>query len=311
LKKWNEKMNQNRDFATLLVLIIIFHLSSCTVIRIPENTIKVSDTPIILTSALPTLSTRMPLFPSPTWVPTLSFAYQEKLFDLLHSKDCILPCYLNIQPGITKVMDVVVLFDSMGASYFNSYEEGKFLIDEFHLDVGDMSLRMVTPIDGLDIKISHQILIIVDKNGTVQQIRGSVNTGRRLYTKFENYWSGYTISELLLDYGIPDILNVWASYGGGYGSAFIYEKQGIVFEMNGSTLDNFICLKMQSGVAGLQFTLTNPSSGMSIFNPQWVSPADPDHWFSTEEVLGINKTEFYNIVLTNPSACFEVKKLLP
>jgi hypothetical protein len=305
-------MMRNPSFVILLsVISTAFLLDSCVNIGITEQSVIPNNTPIIMASALPPISTRVPSPLSPTAIPTLSSIYEEKMAELLESKNCELPCYLSIQPGKAKAGDAKILLESLGASYFASYQEGNSRVDEYHLDVGDKSLSVVTPITGLDTEIPHRVLIVVDKEGVVQQIRVGIDAGGNLVSKFKDYWSKYSTRELLSKYGIPDTLNAWASYGGGYGFGLIYEKQGIVIELNGSIRDSQICPESETVAAGLHFTLTNTSSGMSIFDPDWAPSTDPEHWFSTLEVIGITSAAFYNQIVAQPSVCFDIKKFAP
>ncbi len=307
-------MSSRLNGTTILLLIIVAlqSVSACTPVRMkPETTIaptgnSLQETPI------PSPTRELPVLPpSPTWIPTLSSLDQTNLAKLLQSDNCKLPCYLGIQPGKTKSTNARILLNGLGASFFSSYSEGDYYVDEFHLDVGDESLLMNTPTSDSVKRISHWIRLVIDKNEIIQQIRVGVQAEVNYVSKFQNYWSRYSARILLVNYGMPNQMNAWASYGGGYGLAFIYDKKGIVIELNGSTQGVLLCPGIETKVAGLHFTLTSPASKISIFDPDLAPPTDINHWFSIEKVVGIDEKEFYNQINANPSVCFPVKNYVP
>lgn len=282
---------------------------------LPTTLSSTTDTPEV-----PTL-TRTP-WPTPTFIPTILPGQQDNLVQLLKTNECKLPCYMGITPGITTWEDASAILESAGATL--SYESEKILENKssvlvrgFNLWIGDPSIqfnerRELTRTYGIySAGIVHSIEVITDQSNKVQRIYVSAGTSRFI-TKFLDYWSRYTLIEILQRHGSPD--EIYLSYGGtGYGQVLVYARLGAVIETNGKKDGDMYCPVVPETFPSviLNLTLTSPGSPLGLYRLGIVPPTDREVYLPVEEMLGISTSEFRAAILADPTTCFRALKMLP
>jgi hypothetical protein len=245
--------------------------------------------------------------------PTMEAEPLERLILLLKSETCVLPCYLGITPGETSESEVKKILESFGAIIRSGeYSDGNFHYSA-DLDIGDESLAGLTPDPNrgaTDVKIVQNLNILV-QDEIVQKIRTSVST-RRFVSRFQEYWSRYSLNEVLQRHGLPDQIYTstifYTDDGIGVQLIVVYEGPGIVVYFNGEILDKQVCFDSGKTSADLILILTNPSSQLNPFDPELTPSKHPDIYAPIEEQLNTSKDEFYAQLISNPSTCFDVEK---
>lgn len=310
---------QNRISFLYNASILLLVIAGCTFINPKSEQPAVTSS----TAGMPPISQVPGLSPSPGWnvlvtptfippVPTLHPFQQAHMIGLLQSNECNLPCYMNITPGKTSWNEANAILDSIGASFRGNYTEGGLPVYGFTLWIGNQAINEITPNPEVvvgDREIVHEEDLTIRDN-KVQRLQVRIHTKKYLI-KFQKYWSRYTMREILLRQGFPDKMFTHISRGTGYGLVLVYEKVGLVAEFNGSMQEKLICTENEKLIIGLDLTLTNPTSGLSIYKPGWVPPTDRNVWLPIIEVLGLDEKEFYNQIITNQETCFEVKTVAP
>lgn len=242
--------------------------------------------------------------------PTLEAKSLEKLVQFLHSKACYLPCYLGITPGQTTWDEAKTILEDMGAFFTSGINQDNTIIYNTNLDIGDESLLGLTPEPNLavtEVKIIQKLHIIV-KDGLVQKIWTSVST-RKFISKFQEYWSRYTLRKVFQQFGVPDqVLTGKRDSGGtGYDLLAVYERYGLVFSVNGSAQNGFICPEAETTSIGLELSVTNPNSGLDLYAPAFIELPTSGVYVPIDQVLNIGKDEIYAQLIADSQACFEIK----
>lgn len=276
-----------------------------------SNSASPKVTLIQLSPTSPITSRTITPIPSPTpfYVftpyPTQSPKQIERMTEILKLKTCVLPCYLGITPGKTTLYEAKSIVEGLGAIRYGGYQEADLPVYDFILEIKDVN-------QGSDYLILHHVGMVVG-NRTVQRTILSVNTvNSHIVPLFQNYWSRYSVREILLQQGLPDLVVVQVSeFSSRYGLVFVYENKGIVAEIGGTKEKNIICPEIEKKYAFLRLTLTNLVSGLSVYDPNWVPPTDREVWSPIEEVLGMDKQKFYDQIIADPEVCFEVKTSAP
>ncbi len=308
-------MNRKLIILLLTIIAILLVLANCVPniatrpgIETPQPT-KETPFPTSSPSLFPIPSKSFP-YPTLTLIPTILPSRELHMVELLQSIDCKLPCYLSITPGKTSWSDAKILLTSLGASYSGDYLDEGSQAYSYSLWVGDPSMQTATRTTKTgvgDMEISQDVSFTVN-DGIVQRIVVSIQTDR-FVSKYLEYWSRYSLSELFLVQGKPDTIYSYrdSALRGAGGITIVYEKSGIVMEFYGFINGNVLCPKLESGLVTREFILTNPKSSLSIYLPDRVPPTDRSIWLPIQEVLGINDGQFYNRVVSDPSACFQIK----
>ena len=272
----------------------------------PSQTI----TPIISFTATPPV---WATFLSPA--PTVLADQELRMVELLQSKGCILPCYLGIIPGKTSLSEAKVILENIGANSIKDIARTDgATYHSYEIRVGDPSVINETPeADGSSVIIYHDIdLVTVDD--TVEGIEVYI-AATKSKAKFRQYWSRYLTQEIFLQMGAPDHLyaNVGNPLYKEYGRDLLisYEKQNILIQYYGTGQEINICPENEARFINLSLSLYSPNSGLSIYYDGRVSPTNREVYLPIEEVLGVDTTEFYNQVLSNPSVCFKPQTIKP
>jgi hypothetical protein len=96
-------------------------------------------------------------------------------------------------------------------------------------------------------------------------------------------------------------------YGTGTPLTLIYEHVGIVATVNMIIAGDQICPGKEKALEKLDLTLTNTSSGLSLFRPGVVPPTNRNVFVPIEERLSLDERAFYDRLISNPQACFDVE----
>jgi hypothetical protein len=285
----------------------------------PQFTTTSIPTIIPIGSLTPSPRVTVTVRPSPTFIPpapTLSADKELQMVHSLQSEGCILPCYLGITPGKTAMNDARTILENLGGSKVDNHiyvtKEG-FFEESYNLAVGDRNIISDTPEpNGFMWKILHSVSLVTN-NDIVQIIEVNLIVSKSIL-KFQEYWSRYSVREIFLQSGIPDqiytnpIDSKWAYIGH---NLFIeYKSPDIKIELFTHMPKYSICTQYRSEVI-IHFTLSGINSSINIYYDGRVPPSDQKVWIPIEEELEIDNTEFYNRVVSDPSVCFEVKKIAP
>jgi hypothetical protein len=308
------------------VVVVLLALASCAtpVATMPSKPSATLAATSLLSPILTPTPSRNPvsLPATPTFEPTLPANQEQHIKELLQTGDCKLPCYLSITPGKTTLKGAKAILEGLGASYLGEYSRK---IDDgieypYVLVVGGQSRMDETPRpDGSIVNVYHHISLITN-NDIVQIIEvgtgtagSGVSTAQAL-AKFREYWSRYTAKEIFLQTGTPDHLYTGKldPYENGSSLLVTYEKLGIVAQIYGTEQENNICPKNEAQSISINLSLFNPTTSLlTIYNDGRVPPTDREVWLPVEKVLGVNTTEFYDQVLSNPSVCFKPQAAKP
>lgn len=240
--------------------------------------------------------------------PTLESESLAKLTKLLHLETCTLPCYLGITPGYTTWDETKSILSELGAYIVEGKKEDNRTHYYTYLDIGDESAAIMTPNPNIGItnlRIIQELNLIVEDE-KVQKLWTNIST-RKFISRFQEYWSRYTLRQIFLQFGVPDqILTGKRDAGGiGYGLFAIYEKNGLVFSVSGSAQDGYICPESEKLSISLEFSVTNPDSGLDLYTPPFTVLPTGRVYVPIDEVLGVDKEEFYAQLISDSQACFK------
>jgi hypothetical protein len=237
------------------------------------------------------------------------------MIELLHSKDCRLPCYMGITPGKTSLSEAKVILEGIGARYHGSYTRDSDLRTEYAYDtwIADPSDPHTTPEANGDWNIIPQSISLWSNNETVQIIEtGAQSTRSKI--KYQEYWSLFSAKEILSRYGPPEEMYIFrvdpeTAYLG-HKLLMVYEKLGAVIEIYGDKEENNLCTKpgYEAHFLELRLSTYDPNSSINIFADGQISPKNQSVWLPVKVSLGIIPIEFYQDVITDPSICFTSNK---
>lgn len=283
-----------KSFISIIFLVLIIS-GSCSPNNVVQTSIEVSKTPTP-TNTLTATPTLENTYRTP--IPTLSSSAEEQLVEIINSSDCILPCYMGITPGKTKLEDAKILLESLGAKFWaqGTQDNGKWY--DYLLLVDDPSISMV---NGMveDHRISNNIVLIVIDD-VVQQINVWI-LGQGFSSKFQDYWSRYLPKGVFLQIGVPDEIYI----GKGGSLALVYEQLGIINIYETFWKDGQLCPQNETVYFDRRFILTNKDISAEIYSEQKDSLK---LWSNLiEESLGVTVQEFYDQVIADDSVCFDIK----
>jgi hypothetical protein len=296
--------------ALLSVTILVMVLVSCQpnattplpgVSPQPFVTLSPTGSPSASATASSTPQIRYPRPP----VPTISLATQLKIVELLNTKNCILPCYLGITPGVTRWSDAKTLLDSSGAVNTGpGHKEGDVTWFDYAMH-GSYSINTLNqPGDSGNDNLSYfDLLLAVDSNGIVQKMFAwflSHDAGHI----FPEYWTKNSPRNIFLQIGMPDAIYSTTS---GAGLALVYEKLGVVGIYDALLSQNFLCPENDTRLSDMSFTLTNTTFPLDIHSPEQNVTQEPWLWLPIEQTLNVSVQQFYDKVLSDSSACFELR----
>jgi hypothetical protein len=269
----------------------------------PDLTAILTSFPSRTITPQPTLD----LFPIYTQPSTLTPNGERKMFELLQSKECKLPCYLGIIPGKTSAKEAVAILENLGA-YFSGSLENRH---SYSLNIGDPTIPTSPPnrsalvSDSISLTVAGDIVQIVHVGILVEKTTASLEL-------YREYWSRYSTSNMFAELGKPNHLYVAIDYDKKHNSELTvdYEELGILVRIRGTRQENNLCTIDEDQEILVTMDLFDPSSGLTAkdFNSHLNTPP---YWPPINEALGITVDEFYEAVVENPSICFEPKAANP
>jgi hypothetical protein len=310
---------QDNIFIILLTVVVLVGCigtpAETTVLR-PTMNVIASATPQFTATLDPTEAYIYSFPNSLTPAPTMDTESLSRMIGLLQSDTCELPCYLGITPGQTTWDEAETILDNLEAFYSFNTDANGLLIHNIHLDIGSelagVTSDLRTNNTGLSIGQSLQLLV---KDGMVQKLWTTVSTGAPSASVplFDDYWSRYSLEEVLHRLGVPNQIVMDPPFPGATGTGFIlvYGQIGVIVQIGEEIRDNQICQGSEKSYAYLQLILTNISSGMDLYRPGGVAPTDSEVYKPIKDVLGIDEDEFYSALMSNPSKCFEIQNHTP
>jgi len=312
---------------TILWLLLGFFFTSCTQVNGKSETIPTPSSTIGVTASATPTGTPKPVLPSATpiilqTIPTLpeSDAY-HLLLDLLHADEtCELPCWLNITPGRSTLLDVNLSWGGL---------EGITTTYSDPLSTGKGNLDFDYEISGHDIYINTSYYLLsgseVIKSISVStRTLGDAGNGNRdpVYTlgDYKDTVHDYLLPNILSTYGLPiqiflsmeiisaeptspDFFHIWLLYPAS-GAIIEYTGSAQVNDniINGCPTDTFVSLWLVSpnDLNLYQKTLKD------ITGADWndLTTASP-FYKSTMDAIGIATNEFYETYKTSTTSCIK------
>lgn len=278
------------------IAVVLIALASCTQNATEQPSIVASETstPAEILIATSTLENT---FRTP--VPTLSIDAEQKMVEALKSTDCILPCYMGIVPGKTKLSDAKLLLESLGATFLGENTRGEIKDIGYLIVIDDPSITMTNGAVE-DHRVSNSIgLVVIDD--VVQQTFIWV-LGRGLSPKFQDYWSRYTPKGVFLQLDMPDEI-----YSGGGHLALVYERLGIINRYATFWKDGQLCPQNETGYFDRRFVIKNKNTSDDLYTEFEDSLKNKALSNPIAESLGVSVQEFYDQVIADDSVCFDIK----
>ena len=123
------------------------------------------------------------------------------------------------------------------------------------------------------------------------------------------------MAKILHRLGKPDAIYFTSMLreGASYTIILVYEDVSAVIYydiLDKNWHNHMACPLISEERPGLSMTLTNPTSPLEIYAPDWPPAFDPlDIYETIEEGWGISVDEFFNHLSQNHSICFDVKEI--
>lgn len=300
-------------FILRLIGVFIFFIISCKPDNLPsknESHSAVTTSPSFTIKPKPIETLTKTALPSSTLTISESKNFIKEY--LTDNSSCKLPCWLDVTPGETTLLEVEellryigILFDSKGVPGYtsNSTFHGtntlyyKNIVTDFSFEVID--------------KVVNAILI-------------------RSYTyepseEFKVFWKKYSLKNILKEYGVPDriLLNVAGSYNFGrtYRLWVFYDSKKIMIRYDGRIYDSGIndnpilrICPMTDGMNPINITLQDSKSSLPIERFDVIledirlqtETGRTRALHTIQESTGMNKEEFYNLFMQDEELiCFE------
>jgi hypothetical protein len=236
---------------------------------------------------------------TPLPIPTLSITQQTNLMLLLHSDSCNLPCFLGIEPGKTTFDEAEKIITDLGGTLRADYEN-------FYEGFPEKSpLRLSTYIFDVE-SLFYIDANISKKDNQVQQI--AVDIFGNFQPLFYKAWSKYSMESIFRSYAEPDQILIYVG-DRSYELRVVYLNYGMILDWTGVRNENSpgykICPKFSiDNVVGLLIAIADTKSTFEIVPSSYMGY--DEMWKSTNETLGISEKEFYERIVLDSTACFDV-----
>jgi hypothetical protein len=291
-------MNRAKLILNVWVLVLVsVAMFGCAARTSNSTDVNVTLSPTAIPTLTPTKVSDLPPTPSP--IPMISSAQQGLLIRRLQSTSCELPCYMGVVPGETLWPEAKGFLEGMGAIASGDVQYGGFTSHLFELKLCCEAANLI-----------HPISLIVDGNGVVQSVSASVELG--FGYKVPDYWSLYSMRRMFGQHGQPDTMVIQVDHSDSHMIAhlvMLYEADGIAAEVSLYNESGKNCFNT-ANVSGLKLTLTNPASGISLWRGG-IAITDNLYWQKIPEAFGMVDHEFYNRVVSDPYACFQMQPPSP
>ena len=294
----------------LLVLLIVIFLTGAGCIPVPSTLQPQTVTPTTGFTVPGPISSNLPptkIMDFYTPPPALNSRQEQYLARLLQTRECKLPCYLNITPGQTSIKEARVILDGLGASFVSEKRLDSVIEYSYNINIRHPStLEVESTSDAL---IYQTFLIRVALDSEIVQIIhvGIANDGTpESLDTFRKYWSRYLASSIFIEIGEPDELYTDSKkIGKGIESNLIlvYERLGIFTDLRGTGYETNICREKENNNIALMMDLYMPSDTLNRYSFNNYLD-DSEIWLPVEDALGIGVQDFYMLVSAHPAVCF-------
>ena len=195
-------------------------------------------------------------------------------------------------------------------------DDGLHVIQSFYLLVGDPLAPQPTPdpLQGYspETSIRHTVNLI-SRNDRLVAIRIQI-VPHDFKVQFHEYWSRYSVEEILSNYGIPDQIYTSAKNQASFSYSDLllltYHDSGAIIEYVLDNSDDLLCLDGNLNVRTFDMLLFDPvefDSPSSLSAIIGVLPTVRSVYLPVDETIGIDRFEFFDQFLANPTSCFETK----
>ena len=285
---------KNLLFSLVITLITLAGCRHSVVLPQPTATSSPTISPPISTIVPPTPTSKYPLPP----IPTISPGTQRKIVALLNMKNCKLPCYMGITPGVTAWNNAKMQLDASGAVY-QGPGKNDGLVTSYGYAMYSGSINSANKSsDSL-----FDLLLWVDSNGIVQKMFANFLTNDVGHILSE-YWIKNSPKNVFSQIGIPDA--IYSPISGG-DLALVYQNRGVVGIYDSFWIQNFLCPGSETHLSRMRFMLTNTASPLDLYSPEQDVTQLPSLWVPIEQRMNVSAKQFYDKVLSDSSACFELK----
>lgn len=151
-----------------------------------------------------------------------------------------------------------------------------------------------------ELLVQHSISFIVRQN---EVLEFRIHIDQRHSGLFYNYWSEYSLQEILADLGFPDTgyidIGDFETYPG-FSITLIYEDQDIYYTVYGQKQDGLVCPTFDQDIIGfIQIGIIDSGYEEGL---AWI-PSTYDRLF--QDIFGISDQNFYEQILLDPNICLE------
>lgn len=234
---------------------------------------------------------------TPIPLPTLTNLQQQLLLLKLNDEDCMFPCYLGINFGVTPIHEALQILQNLGASLRKGsphvYHPSGFKQYSLQLDIVNE-----------DIELRHSIYLL--SNGDTI-VRMHVSIENRLFPYFNDYWSRFYLKEILTQLSDPEnIYIITKSYQPTYRIFIIDEAQGIQYSVISLKNNDLVCPQSDSSIGSIGLTLYDPEYYEEILTVDNWLVFDPKDYTTVNDILALSNQEFIFQILKGTIECFEV-----
>ncbi len=227
----------------------------------------------------------------------ITYPFLSSLID----DECVLPCYLGITPGETTWEEAQGIMENLGATYadidvINNLSKIIIVRHTYTLNIYSKDNNTVSHIIALD-----------ERESMVLRISFSVLEYTRDTNYIEKYWGRYKLTEILDQFGEPDLVLIRAnSNETSYAILLANEEPRIVVRFTGDKKVEGLMCPVISPIIWMVFYLTDSSSTEDIYPPGFHDTSHDAIWRSPMDVIGLDKHELYEWIIADPTVCFQI-----
>ncbi len=230
---------------------------------------------------------------------------KEQTIELIQTNgNCELPCFWGITPGETNWNETRVWLSELTKIYdedsFYTYGDGGYPAYSLTFTLNDSKpYRQFTLIPTVGEEKIQRIVVLINNTYSDSDF-------------ISDYWQRYSVREFFKDVGAPDkiFINVCPKYSHScFELLLVYEGEKTVISLLGGNLpDNKICPQIGEGgdITSISLSFANPLSSLDVLPPGWTPYTETEYWTPINDILGIDEHEFYERVISESPACFEV-----
>lgn len=272
---------------------------------IPISQITPSVTPSVSTTRIPAGTST--IIPKPTNIsfPTLANDVQDRLYGLLKNNGgCELPCFLGIKPGATSWSET--------KSFMDDFSISKPINLDNKASTETLNVYHVQIITNKEVVMMLNIRFDVDANNLVQHIILKMETrgDDGSFLTDDQRLSRYSLYEIFRRHGVPDVVVITPVIKGIYSMHIVYENLKMVVGLTGRAKEipngrYSLCPNLGEGnIGSATIALANSSDSTdvrSLFDYPFY-----DSEFPLENLTNLSVQRFYELILQEKPACFDV-----